>query len=55
MLEPLNIITIILAIMFLAGLGLFAWRQRANKFVFWGWLAVLAMFAVMYFFALFGK
>lgn len=51
MLEPLSIFTTILGIMFLAAVGRFAWRQRANKFVFWGWLVVLAMFAVIMWFS----
>ena len=46
MFEPLVVISIILEIMFLAAIGRYAWRQRTNRFVFWGWLAVLAMFAV---------
>jgi hypothetical protein len=54
-LEPLFVICVILEIMFLAAVGRFAWRQRTNRFVFWGWLAVLAMFAVIDYWALFRK
>jgi hypothetical protein len=44
--KPLVVISIILEVMFLAAIGRHAWRQRTNRFVFWGWLAVLAMLAV---------
>jgi len=45
--EPLLVISIFLEIIFLAAIARYAWRQRTNRFVFWGWLAVLATFAVV--------
>jgi len=50
MVSPYSIGGIVLEIIFLAVLGRFAWKQRANKFVFWGWIAVIAMIAVAYFY-----
>jgi hypothetical protein len=36
--------------MFLAALARLAWR--GNRFVFWGWIAVIAILAVIDYFAL---
>ena len=45
---PFSIGSIILEMMFLAALAHFAWKQRANRFVFWGWIAVIAMIGAAY-------
>jgi len=50
MVSPYSIGGIVLEIIFLAVLGRFAWKQRPHKFVFWGWIAVIAMIAVAYFY-----
>jgi len=47
---PFSIGSIILEIMFLAVLAHFAWKQRANRFVFWGWIVVIAMIGATYFY-----
>ncbi len=39
-----TVVALILEAVFLAGLGRFVWQNRKKKFLFWGWLAVLAMF-----------
>ena len=36
-------VAVFLEVVFLAAMGRFAWQNRTNKFLFWGWLAVLAM------------
>ena len=45
MIDPFSIGGIVLEIIFLAVLGRFAWKQRQNKCVFWGWIAVIALLA----------
>jgi hypothetical protein len=47
MLEPLRIIPILLEIMFLAAIARYAWQHRENKFVFWGWIVVIAILAII--------
>src|SRR6266849_3464232 len=41
--DTFAMVAVFLEVVFLAAVGRFAWRNRKNKFVFWGWLAVLAM------------
>ena len=43
--DPFSIGGIVLEVIFFAVLGRFAWKQRQNKFVFWGWIAVIALLA----------
>jgi len=38
----------LLTALFLAFLGAVAWRNRHNKFLFIGWLSVLAVFVLSY-------
>ncbi len=45
MLEPMTIIWLALEAIFFVAIARFAWRQRKNKLVFWGWLAFLGMLA----------
>ena len=47
MLEPMTLVSVILEIIFLAVIARIAWRQRKNKLVFWGWLAFMAMLALV--------
>jgi len=42
-LDTSSVVAIVLEVVFLAAVGRFAWQNRKNKFVFWGWLAFLAM------------
>jgi uncharacterized SAM-binding protein YcdF (DUF218 family) len=42
--ESFSIVTIMSEVIFLAALGRFAWKNRQKKLLFWGWLAVIAMF-----------
>jgi hypothetical protein len=46
--DPFSTVTIILEIGFLAVLAGFAWKQRGNRFVFWGLIAVMVAFAAIY-------
>jgi len=43
-LDSFSNITIMFEVIFLAALGRFAWKNRQKKLLFWGWLAVIAMF-----------
>jgi hypothetical protein len=50
-----SVVAIVFEVVFFVAVGRFAWQNRKNKFVFWGWLAFLAMLAafdVYYFFGL---
>jgi hypothetical protein len=38
----------LVAALFSAFFGIVAWRNRSNKFLFYGWLSVLAVFALIY-------
>jgi hypothetical protein len=40
--------SVLLAALFMAFFGIVAWRNRRNKFLFYGWLSVLAAFALIY-------
>jgi hypothetical protein len=42
-LDSLSIAAMMFEAVFLAALGRFAWKNRQNKLLFWGWLAVIAM------------
>jgi hypothetical protein len=46
-LDTFSIVAIVLEVVFLAAVGKFAWQNRKNKFVFWGWVAVLAILVVI--------
>jgi len=46
-LDAFSVVAIVLEAVFLAAVGRFAWQRRKNKFVFWGWLAVLALLVVI--------
>ena len=48
--DTLSMVAAFFEVVFLAAVGSLAWRNRKNKFVFWGWLAVLAMLVAIYFF-----
>ena len=47
MLDSFSIVAIMFEIMFLAAIGRFAWKNREKKLLFWGWLAVIAMFVAL--------
>ena len=47
MLDSFSIVAIMFEIMFLAAIGRFAWKNREKKLLFWGWLAVIAMFMAL--------
>jgi hypothetical protein len=47
MFEPMTIIWLVLEVIFLAAIARFAWRQRANKLVFGGWVAFLLMLVLV--------
>jgi len=53
-LDTFSMVAVFLEVVFLAAVGRYAWRNRKNKFVFWGWLAVLAMLVAIdvYYFSL---
>ena len=40
--------SVLLAALFMAFFGIVAWRNRTNKFLFYGWLSVLVVFALIY-------
>ena len=40
--------SVLLAALFMAFFGIVAWRNRRNNFLFYGWLSVLAVFALIY-------
>jgi hypothetical protein len=42
-LDSFSIAAMMFEAVFLAALGRFAWKNRQNKLLFWGWLAVIAM------------
>jgi hypothetical protein len=44
--DLITTLAIILEVILLAGIGRFAWQNRKNKLLFWGWLAVITMFVV---------
>jgi hypothetical protein len=46
--DPLSIVSVVIGIAFLAAIGRVVWQHRENKAVFWGWIAVIAMFAAAY-------
>jgi hypothetical protein len=46
-LDSLSIVTIVSELIFLAALGCLAWKNRQKKFLFRGWLAVIAMLIVI--------
>ena len=50
MAHPLSIGAIILCVIFLAVLAGFAWKHRENKFVFYAWIAVIAMIVAAFFY-----
>ena len=43
----ISVAALVLEVMLLTALGRFAWRNRERKFLFWGWLVVLAMLATI--------
>jgi len=40
--------SVLVAVLFMAFFGIVAWRNRRNKFLFYGWLSMLAAFALIY-------
>jgi hypothetical protein len=46
MLDFFSGLSLVLEAVFLAGLGRFVLRNRKKRFLFWGWLFVLIMFAL---------
>jgi len=46
-LDSYSIVTLMSEVIFLSLLGRIAWKNRQNKFLFRGWLAVIAMIVVV--------
>jgi hypothetical protein len=51
-LDPFIIVTLLVEVLFVAALGRYVWQRRANNFVFYGWIAVIAILAVINYFVL---
>jgi hypothetical protein len=43
----MTVVFLVLEAVFVGAIARVAWRQRANKLVFWGWLAFLGMIALV--------